>query len=412
MNTRLPASAASRPPDRAASSAWPSRLEWGLILAFWALLALFAIGNRVLDPRDGMIDWARTPYLAGRVAIEFVIWAFLTPLIFRIAQAFPLERPRFGRTVLLHVGIALAIAVFVDVAEDLMRTYVFIEPGRTAEFTPLRSITRLWLLNEFMVYLVVLATGFAREHYLQRKAQQKETAHLEDRARTLEARTARLEAQLTEARLEALRMQLNPHFLFNTLHAISTLVERDPKGVRTMVARLSELLRRVLDEQTPQEVPLAQELEFLDDYLDIQKVRFQGKLDVTLDVPMDLRAAYVPNLILQPIVENAIKHGTSRVRGVGLIHVRARRKGDALALSVRDNGPGWPSNGNGEGVGLKNVKARLQELYGDDHTLDLAPAPEGGARVAITLPFHTGADLYVAEGAHATWPGAGASSLS
>jgi LytS/YehU family sensor histidine kinase len=153
----------------------------------------------------------------------------------------------------------------------------------------------------------------------------------------------------------------------------------------------------VLDEDAPQEVPLSQELDFLEDYLEIQTIRFQGDLDTEIDVPPELHEAQVPNLILQPIVENAIKHGASQVRGVGRIEVRGRHEEGRLVLSVTDNGPGLSASQE-EGLGLRNVRARMQELYGDDQALRLESAAEGGTRATLELPYHSSTALYTAEG--------------
>jgi LytS/YehU family sensor histidine kinase len=152
----------------------------------------------------------------------------------------------------------------------------------------------------------------------------------------------------------------------------------------------------VLDEEAPQEVPLSDELDFLDDYLEIQSIRFQGALDTCLDVPPALHDARVPHLILQPVVENAIKHGASQVRGVGRIALRARRDDDRLVLTVTDNGPGLPPDQE-EGVGLRNVRARLEALYGVEQAVRLTSAPEGGTRATLELPHHTGKALYTTE---------------
>jgi LytS/YehU family sensor histidine kinase len=192
---------------------------------------------------------------------------------------------------------------------------------------------------------------------------------------------------------------------------VSTLVDRDPGGVRRMIARLSELLRHVLDEEAPQEVPLSQELEFLDDYFEIQSIRFQGRLDTEVDVPSDLYDAQVPNLILQPLVENAIKHGASQVRGVGRIEVHGRREDDMLVLSVTDNGPGLPE-AQDEGLGLRNVRARLEGLYGDDQSLHLDSVEGDGTRAVLQLPYHTSASLYTASGTSPLTDGVPAAELS
>jgi signal transduction histidine kinase len=371
------------------SSSWPSRLEWGIILAFWGLFALLSIGQDAVGDNAALFHWGKA---AGEL-IEYGTWVLLTPLIFRFVAAFPVVEgapDRAGRPLrnsLLHVGVAFFVAIAIDLSEELLELFMEASAASTAPL--LQQVQRLWFLDELMFYLVVLMAGFARIYYLEKQERQAE-------AERLEARAEALEAQLTEARLDALRMQLNPHFLFNTLHAVSTLVDRDPDGVRRMIARLSELLRHVLDEDAPQEVPLADELDFLDDYLDIQSIRFQGALDTTIDVPSALHDAQVPHLILQPVVENAIKHGASQVRGIGRIDVRAHRDDDRLVLTVQDNGPGLDTD-QADGLGLRNVRARLQALYGDDHTVRFDTPPDAGTRVTLELPYHTGTALYTTD---------------
>jgi signal transduction histidine kinase len=373
--------------DRSGSK-WPSRLEWGLIAAFWAIVVLLSVGQSVLGDASEEIHWART--IAELV--EYSLWVLLTPLVFRFAAALPVVEPADTKrtTVARNIGVHAAAAFTVALAVDLIEDAVTAGLGERS-MDVARALSNFWFTDELAIYLVILMAGFARSYYFQQKARQEEAERLEER-------TEALEAQLTEARLEALRMQLNPHFLFNTLHAVSTLVDRDPAGVRRMIARLSELLRHVLDEEAPQEVPLSQELEFLDDYFEIQSIRFQGRLDTEVDVPSSLYDAQVPNLILQPLAENAIKHGASQVRGVGRIEVRGRREDDMLVLSVTDNGPGLPESQE-EGLGLRNVRARLQELYGADQALHLESSGEGGTRAVLRIPYHTGTALYTASGA-------------
>ncbi len=192
-----------------------------------------------------------------------------------------------------------------------------------------------------------------------------------------------------------LRTQLDPHFLFNTLHAVSALVERDPRGVRRMIARLSELLRTTLEGGREQEVPLREELRFLDGYLDIMRVRFQGQLAVDMQIEPGLGEALVPNFVLQPLVENAIRHGTSKNEDAGAITIGARRDGETLVLTVLDNGPTAPDAAPPavEGIGLRNTRERLAQLYGDAQSLALAPRETGGMSVEVRLPYHTSADL-------------------
>ncbi len=368
----------------------PSRVEWGLIAAFWAIVVLLSVGQSVLGDASAEIHWGRT----AAELVEYSLWALFTPLVFWFAETHPVvaptdtDRTTMVRNVALHAAVALTGAVMVDLSEDAVAAGLGERSAGLVE-----ALTRFWFTDELAIYLVILMAGFARSYYFQQKAQQEEAERLEERAEALEA-------QLTEARLEALRMQLNPHFLFNTLHAVSTLVDRDPNGVRRMIARLSELLRHVLDEEAPQEVPLSEELDFLDDYFEIQSIRFQGRLDTDVDVPTSLSDAQVPNLILQPLAENAIKHGASQVRGVGRIEVRARRADDVLVLSVTDNGPGLPE-AQEEGLGLRNVRARLEELYGENQSLSLESLDDGGTRAVLRIPHHTSTALYTAAGASA-----------
>jgi sensor histidine kinase YesM len=248
------------------------------------------------------------------------------------------------------------------------------------------------ILNHFIIYIGVLSAGFARDYFLRYRTRERETARLQ-------SETARLEAQLAEARLSALNAQLNPHFLFNTLHAISSLVERDPRGVRRMIARLSELLRYTLNGGNENEVVLAQEIAFLERYLEIMQIRFQGQLEIEVQLGDDARNALVPSLILQPLVENAVKHGVDKISERGKIRIQARREADRLVLTVSDNGPGpsnIPNSGEGQGehgVGLDNIRQRLDQLYGSAQSLSLEKSPSGGTIAQIVMPFRTRTEL-------------------
>jgi len=366
------------------------RRELFFIFLFWTSLATLTVVNRLLDPRGSGF---RPVSPAGPIALaylESLIWTVATPFIFWLSSRFNTGRSRWIRRVpaLIGAGIVLSIVIFFLVA--LARTELFEVARYRSAITPFREIGRFRFLNQFVTYLAVLAAGFAREYFLR------------DQVRSREAAT--LQAQLAEARLDALRMQLNPHFLFNTLHAVSALVERDPSGVRKMIARLSELLRKTMESGAPNEVPLRDELALLRSYIDIMEIRFQGRLRVLTSIAEDTLGALVPNLVLQPIVENALEHGAARAEGEGRIEIGARREregenagegvgeGDRIVLTVRDNGPGV-SAGASSGVGLANTRARLAQLYGDQASLTLATAPDGGALAEIALPFHTAGDL-------------------
>jgi signal transduction histidine kinase len=357
-----------------------------LIFAFWTFIATLSAVNRVLDPR-GFGFQLSSP--AGPIALEYVeswIWAVITPGVFLLTQRFPVERSRWLARVgaLLLIGIVIAIAV--DLIMDLARIGILagVPSRRPRVFSPKDAILRLRFVNQLLVYLAILAAGYARNFYMRDLTRQREAV-------VLEARAAELQAQLAAARLDALRMQLNPHFLFNTLHAVSALVERDPSGVRKMIARLSELLRHTIEARGADEVPLRDELEFLQRYIEIMEIRFQGRLTVTVNADDRSLEALVPNLILQPIVENALEHGASRASGRGEVTIDAKVDGDDLVVTVQDNGPGLASTG--EGVGLSNTKARLDQLYGDPASLTLTTSSSGGVLATLRVPYHTAADL-------------------
>ncbi len=203
---------------------------------------------------------------------------------------------------------------------------------------------------------------------------------------------ARLQTELARAQLQALKIQLHPHFLFNTLHTISALVNEDPECAERTIARLSELLRLFLATSTIHEVPLGEELRILDLYLEIERTRFEDRLSVHCDVPSELRAAMVPNLVLQPLVENAIRHGVGRKSGPGWISIAAERYGETLVLRVTDNGEGLHQENcrrPESGKGLAITRGRLESLYGSHQSLVLHNLQMGGVEARITMPFRT-----------------------
>jgi two-component system LytT family sensor kinase len=344
---------------------------------------MLSTANRLIGARDFGVG--RVINQTGPITMAFAeawLWAAATPAVFWLSSRSASVRSLWVRIpLLLLAGIAVAIAAYVIL--DALRGVIAPAPfprrrGGGGAFMPLREIGRFRFLNQLIVYFAVLATGFAREFFLRDRDRAQQAVHLQ--------------AQLAEARLDALRMQINPHFLFNTLHAISALVERDPAGVRRMIARLSELLRHTIDTHATGEVPLRDELAFLRRYIEIMEIRFQGRLQVTFDVGEEALQALVPNLILQPIVENALEHGASRAAGEGQVHIAARRDGDHLILLVRDNGPGL-EDGSASGVGLANTRARLEQLYGEEASLALSTAAGGGVVAELTVPYHTEGDL-------------------
>ena len=363
------------------------RVDLLLIFAFWTFIALLTAANALLDPL-GRTFWAGL--VGARFALAFsssYLWALLTPLIFWMVSRFTVERHNWLARALLFFAVGIVIAIFVDVSVGWLRVDVFhILPRRPlADTGPVTRVTRFWFVNEFLVYVAVLAAGFARAYFLRYRARREE-------AMRLQAHAAQLQAQLASARLAALRTQLDPHFLFNTLHAVSALVEHDPRGARRMIVRLSELLRHTLEGAQEPEIMLEHELALLQRYLEIMEIRFRGRLQVEMHVDSAVRDALVPNLILQPLAENAITHGVSKIDGTGRIEIHATRDGDRLVLSVRDNGPGLVNEvAQAEGVGLRNTRQRLQELYGLHYSATLRELEGGGVNAEIVLPYHTAA---------------------
>ena len=366
-----------------------SRRELVLIVAFWTFMAALTFANRLLDPRQLGFQVTNASAPIAQAFISAYLWALLTPLVFWLSARFLADHRHrvVGMIVLLAVGFAIAVSL--GMIGDEIRSWLMPFPprrGRGGGGPPGYAWLRPWFLNDFIIYLGVLAAGLARAYSLRYRNQREESLRV----------AAQLRAQLAEARLDALRMQLDPHFLFNTLHAISSLVERDPRGVRRMISRLSELLRHTIEGPTEQEIPLRQELDLLRRYLEIMEVRFQGKLEITTDVQERALDALVPNLILQPIVENAIKHGVSKLEGVGRITLRGRIEGSQLVLCVENNAPlaeiGSGDRG-GTGVGVRNTRARLSHLYAEDQSFDLRAGDAGMTVAEIRLPYHTRADL-------------------
>jgi len=356
-------------------------MEFAVIMAVWFVFASLMVGRLFIDPDRT----ARPPItgfsdIAWRMSI-YLLWAMFTPLIFWLSSRTGLGPARSASRIALHLLSAISIATIMDGYSDVVYRHILKSPEEREALSAVVSnaffdVARLGFLWEIIIYAAILAVGFARDYY--RRFQERQM------------QAARLEAQLTEARLDALRMQINPHFLFNTLHAISSMVERNPSGVRKMVARLSALLRHTLDHDGAQEVTLTRELSVLDDYLAIMQVRFEHRLTVRRSIDTDVRDAMVPDMILQPIVENAIKHGVTQRSSPGWVEITATRNGDQLMLAVEDNGPGAALDGTlPKGVGLRNVRSRLEQMYGDNATLELTTGREGGVRATLTVPYHT-----------------------
>src|SRR5215469_1380240 len=245
-----------------------TRAELALIFGFWTLIAVLSSANTLIQLKPRV--------LVAPLVLDFAtayLWALLTPPIFRLASLYPVERSTWrSRVGFLVLG--LGVAILMDVLTNFLRYKLYHWPTNlTPQIAAVMRLRSLWFMNDFIVFVAVLFAGYARNYFLNLRVRREEAINLK-------AQAAQLQAQLADARLAALRTQLNPHFLFNTLNAISALVERDPRGVRRMVARLSELLRTTLDEADEPEVPLHREITFIERYLDVMQIRFQGRLQV------------------------------------------------------------------------------------------------------------------------------------
>ncbi len=349
---------------------------WFLIFAAWLVPALLAAFNTYAQSRlDGHPpDWRWVLFNS----FDWLIYALLTPAVFRAGRRLPLEHPHLARNVSLHVIGALLMCVAWAALGTALRFVIFPQSAANGEAAWLGFVS--WVFTTlpfgFGVYFALVGIQHSFFYFAQ--------------AREREVQAARLAAQLSEARLGALRMQLHPHFLFNSLNAITVLVrDSDIANASRMLALLSDLLRQVLSKDEPHEAALAEEIEFIERYLAIEQIRFSDRLRPRIDVDRAIAQAAVPRFILQPLIENALRHGIARRASAGMIQVSARREGGQLVLVVRDDGPGLqPVAHVSSGVGLSNTRARLAALYGDKASLEVSDAQECGVVATVRLPYH------------------------
>lgn len=341
-----------------------------VVSAVWTLVALFSALRISLETTySGQpTDW---PGALLRGLAHAFPWALSTPLVLALTRRFPLGRRKLFRNATVHVGAGILFSVVNFALYAAASEWV--DPSST------EPLTLLELQLNLLLYGALLGAGHA--------------IHTTRHSRERELKTARLEAQLSHARLDLLRTQLHPHFLFNTLNAIAELIHEDAERAEQMIADLSLLLRRTLNAGKSDRVPLAFEIEGLECYLAIERTRFDCALDVVVDVPDEARCALVPHLLLQPIVENAIRHGMEHHPGAGKVAVHAAVRDGDLQLEVTDNGPGFANGGaTVAGIGLGNTRERLEQRYGDSHRLTLETGPNGGGRVVVRVPFEPAED--------------------
>jgi two-component system LytT family sensor kinase len=317
--------------------------------------------------------------------VQFYLWAILAPLLFRFSRRFPIElRPLNLRNLLLYFPALISFAGIHQVIH--LAALWSISPRWRQRFPALIDCYRAYFGFGFYIDLIIALLIVIAVHALL----------YYQNFRASELAQSSLKTQLAQAQLRALKMQLHPHFLFNTLHSISSLVLEDPPKANSMIARLGDFLRLTLENSNQQLVSLKEETEFLHCYLEIEQVRFGDRLTVALELEPQTLSVQVPHLILQPVVENAIQHAIAPRAARGHINIEAKRFNNLLRLEVRDNGPGIALNEGlvrTEGVGLSNVRARLHQIYGSDFRFELMNSKDGGLTVVMEIPFRREVDF-------------------
>jgi two-component system LytT family sensor kinase len=353
-------------------------LHWSIVFMAATVLALFST----------LLAWQFTvslgrgvPYWRTLIILNttyWYLWALFTPAIIWLSQHFRFERKGLWRAVAIHLPSVVLFSLAHILIMSGVQWWFARAQGRSFAWWP--EAQKSALLNfdwEMMTYWAIVGLSHAVLYYRESK----------DRA----LRTAQLETRLVEAQLKTLQQQLHPHFLFNTLHAISALMHRDVEAADRTLMRLSDLLRLTLENLGQQEIPLQAELDFLSKYVQIEQTRFADRLIVRFDVQPETLDTLVPNLILQPLVENAIKHGVAKKTGPGHIDISARREGDKLRMEVRDDGVGLSENALTalqKGIGVSTTRARLQHLFGADCRFEFHRQAEG-LSVVVVIPWQT-----------------------
>ena len=340
-------------------------------------------------------DWPRA--FAATMPSWYVLAALL-PAILWLASRFSFETASWRRSALIHMAAAVCFAALHLAGSAYLSDYVLQSGSPLGFVANLSRLLGIYFVIEIFFYWAIVGAWNAGEYASRYRERERAAAQLR-------LQTSRLETSLARAHLESLRMQLNPHFLFNTLNAISVLAMKGEKQsvVRTLTL-LSDLLRVSL-ENTGQVVALSEEIALLQRYLEIEQIRFKDRLTVRFDVAPDALDAEVPTLMLQPLVENAIRHGISRCPGAGRVDIRAAARDGRLLLEVHDTGPGFadPALTGVDGIGLANTRARLEQLYAGEHTITLGNAPEGGGLVRLELPLRVAASEILEEVGGPAW---------
>lgn len=349
---------------------WRQRLiRLGLIWTVWTLVGLFFSSQLYFISITTERPMPFSMAFFWQVTAAYLL-ALATPPILWLARRFRLERFNWRRSLLVHILASILFAIALSAGHAIIDALYY----RGRDHLTLSYLSRGTIFNldkELLIYWLIVLSSHAISYY---------------------KRYREGELKASQAQLQALKMQLHPHFLFNALHSISTLVHRDPEAADKMIARLGDFLRLTLENSGTQEVYLKEELEFLKCYLEIERIRFSDRLTTHIEVDPQALYCRVPNLILQPIVENAVRYGIAPRSTPGRIEIKAVRKNGKLRLQVKDNGPGLSTGlisgkGSKGGYGLANTQARLDQLYGAAHKFELANDPNGGLIVTLEIPY-------------------------
>jgi two-component system, LytTR family, sensor kinase len=386
---RLRAAAQDTGDEPVAWTGLRSWLIWAVSFGVWGFVALVASGSiyelyRAKDPMTFRSVFALE-------LSQILTYAPLTPFVFVLALRLPVQRENWARRGLLHLGFGVSFSIAHIILRGMTPYAYWDAPaGKFASAiwnSQTHSFHIAWPMFQRLffsnvvdditgTYLPIVLIAHALSYY--------------GRFRDRDLHSAKLEMLLARTRLHTLKSHLQPHFLFNTMHSISALMLTDVKAADKMMTRLSDLLRMSLETDEIQTTTLRHELEFMSGYLEIEKIRLEERLNIVVDVPPEILDARVPHLTLQPLVENAVRHGVSRLSSGGTIWITARHNGRELELRVRDNGPGLaeaagiPSK---TGLGLRTTRERLMTLYGGEQSMDIKNSPSGGAEVCVRIPF-------------------------
>jgi len=346
-------------------------------LVWVSSLAVFTVLGTMMATQSFYLDRFEDMHpiflvILRRSVFSFWIYGLLTPPVLWLCWRYPVERGHIPSRLLLHV-VASLVFTLANTSLSFIPT-----PSQDRSLSASRKFLRRFLFfafdNSVNTYLPIAVVGHMMLYYR--------------RFRDRELRSAHLEGKLARAQLSVLKMQLQPHFLFNTLNAVSALTRDNPRAAEDMLVRLSDLLRETLDNDAEQEVPLRAELAFIGRYLEIEQIRFADRLQIAVEAAPDTLDALVPNMLLQPLVENAIRHGIARKTQSGRLQIRAWREATNLLISIQDTGPGFPANAPPvDGIGFSNTRSRLEHLHRDSHELRLENAKDGGAVVTLQIPY-------------------------